>query len=176
MRRIVAAVVHLFDRLDTAADAAGAAGSRLERVGSVTSFAVMAAFVAAGWIGFVGSGSPVSLVVALAITLGVAWLIRYRWRRSGADRPSSRALSTDVVTNSAPIVERESVPNQLRWKVLQRDGFRCVYCGHTRLDGARLEIDHLQPVSKGGRTHEDNLVTACFECNRAKSAKVVIQS
>ncbi len=55
----------------------------------------------------------------------------------------------------------------LRFAILQRDNYRCVYCGRTAHE-ARLEIDHVDPVSKGGAGGMDNLVTACYECNRGK--------
>lgn len=57
-----------------------------------------------------------------------------------------------------------------RWRILNRDNFRCQACGKYGLDTIRgLEVDHIIPVSKGG-THEDhNLRTLCYECNRGKS-------
>jgi len=32
-----------------------------------------------------------------------------------------------------------------------------------------LEVDHVVPVSKGGKNDMANLITACFDCNRGKS-------
>ena len=55
----------------------------------------------------------------------------------------------------------------LRFAVLERDNFRCVYCGRTAAE-ARLEIDHVHPRNKGGADLVSNLVAACFECNRGK--------
>jgi len=56
-----------------------------------------------------------------------------------------------------------------RFKVMKRDRFTCVYCG-AHPPNVELEIDHFYPVSRGGSDHPDNRVTACFECNRGKSA------
>lgn len=53
----------------------------------------------------------------------------------------------------------------LRPKVYERDGYRCVYCGHSDVP---LSLDHVVPRSKGGLTVPSNLVTACIPCNRAK--------
>lgn len=61
----------------------------------------------------------------------------------------------------------------LRFKVLERDGFRCRYCGKSQEDGAKVEVDHVIPRSKGGRDTMDNLVTACFDCNRGKRDKIL---
>lgn len=33
-----------------------------------------------------------------------------------------------------------------------------------------LEVDHVHPVAEGGTNHIDNLLTACFDCNRGKGA------
>jgi 5-methylcytosine-specific restriction endonuclease McrA len=69
---------------------------------------------------------------------------------------------------------RDAIPAQLRFKVLQRDGFRCAYCGRSARDGTVLHIDHVVPVAAGGETTEDNLLTACSSCNLGKSAAPVI--
>lgn len=57
----------------------------------------------------------------------------------------------------------------LRWQVLERDNFTCQYCGQKAPD-AHLEVDHIVPRSEGGEDVEENLITACFACNRGKSA------
>jgi hypothetical protein len=55
----------------------------------------------------------------------------------------------------------------LRFKVLQRDRFKCVLCGdHPARNAERvLHVDHVTPWSKGGKTREDNLRTLCATCN-----------
>lgn len=58
----------------------------------------------------------------------------------------------------------------LRFQVFQRDHFCCRYCGSAAADGAILEVDHVNPRSRGGADSLDNLVTACWECNRGKGA------
>jgi len=57
---------------------------------------------------------------------------------------------------------------KLRFKILNRDNFTCQYCGRTPSDGIKLEVDHILPVSKGGKANPDNLITTCFDCNRGK--------
>lgn len=69
---------------------------------------------------------------------------------------------------------RDPIPPQLRFRVLQRDGFRCQYCGRAVRDGATLHLDHVVPVAAGGETTEDNLITACETCNLGKSASEVV--
>jgi hypothetical protein len=65
-------------------------------------------------------------------------------------------------------IARVAISKRLRFEVFKRDGFTCQYCGATP-PGALLECDHIHPVSLGGSTDEDNLVTSCFACNRGKS-------
>lgn len=59
--------------------------------------------------------------------------------------------------------------HRLRFKIFQRDNFRCQYCGRSAKDGAILHVDHVYPASKGGMFSPGNLVTACFDCNIGKS-------
>jgi hypothetical protein len=63
---------------------------------------------------------------------------------------------------------RSKVREGLRLRVLERDGFACRYCH--RFD-VPLEVDHVIPVAKGGKTEFDNLVASCEECNRGKAVK-----
>jgi hypothetical protein len=49
-------------------------------------------------------------------------------------------------------------------EVLERDGHRCLACGAT----TRLHVDHIKPVSRGGRNDLDNLQTLCVTCNARK--------
>lgn len=51
-----------------------------------------------------------------------------------------------------------------RNNVFKRDNFNCQYCG----SGKDLTLDHLIPVSKGGKSTWTNLVTACRSCNARK--------
>lgn len=61
----------------------------------------------------------------------------------------------------------------LRFEILARDGFRCVYCG-AGADVAVLHVDHRNPTAKGGGDDRENLVTACEDCNSGKSDRVLI--
>jgi hypothetical protein len=54
-----------------------------------------------------------------------------------------------------------------RENLYKRDNYTCVYCGLNKRD--QLTIDHLIPVSKGGKDTWENWVTACRSCNSEKS-------
>lgn len=64
--------------------------------------------------------------------------------------------------------QRSIMTESLRYSVLQRDHFRCVICGASVEEGAKLEVDHIKPISKGGKTELSNLRTLCKSCNRGK--------
>jgi CRISPR/Cas system Type II protein with McrA/HNH and RuvC-like nuclease domain len=61
-----------------------------------------------------------------------------------------------------------SVSKKIRFEVFKRDGFTCQYCGKHPPE-ATLEVDHINPVSKGGEDGINNLITSCFDCNRGKT-------
>ena len=61
-----------------------------------------------------------------------------------------------------------AISKKIRFEVFKRDGFQCAYCGKTPPE-VSLEVDHVQPKSKGGSDDINNLLTACFNCNRGKS-------
>lgn len=54
---------------------------------------------------------------------------------------------------------------RLRKRVMERCGGRCVNCG-SRED---LTLDHIVPVSKGGKNSRKNLQMLCYDCNQEKA-------
>ncbi len=66
--------------------------------------------------------------------------------------------------------KRQGLTKKCRFEVFKRDGFICQYCGSSP-PLVILEVDHIVPVSKGGTIDTDNLITACFNCNRGKGAR-----
>lgn len=69
-------------------------------------------------------------------------------------------------------IERAKMSDSIRYDVLKRDGHRCCICGRSAREGVNLEVDHIIPVSKGGKTIMSNLQTLCDRCNRGKSNKM----
>jgi len=98
-------------------------------------------------------------------------------------------------------MKREKIPNWLRRAVIEKCGTKCFYCGKegfidksrpgfpnilekktykywlTCADNAyilkhkTMHIDHIIPISRGGKTELNNLVVACGSCNENKRAK-----
>lgn len=77
-----------------------------------------------------------------------------------------RRFYSGKVWKSIERVERAKVSNELRQEIFERDGYTCVICGSTEKES--LEIDHIMPISKGGKTEPDNLQTLCHDCNIRK--------
>ena len=62
-----------------------------------------------------------------------------------------------------------AISKRRRFQVLERDGFRCRYCG-TSGTANQLHVDHVMPVSRGGTDDMSNLVASCHACNLGKGA------
>lgn len=71
------------------------------------------------------------------------------------------------IWNSICRVERGKVSNKMRFSIYQRDGYRCRKCGVSQRY-ARLEVDHIIPIAKGGKSTYHNLQTLCHKCNVQK--------
>ncbi|MEA1923632.1 MAG: HNH endonuclease [Pseudomonadota bacterium] len=72
--------------------------------------------------------------------------------------------------------EREKA-RQLRntqyWQRLLQKGI-CHYCGG-RFPAQELTMDHIVPVSRGGRSVKGNVVACCKECNNRKMYKTPVE-
>lgn len=75
------------------------------------------------------------------------------------------------IWNSLCRVERGKVSNKMRFAIYKRDGYRCRKCGISDRY-ANLEIDHIIPISKGGKSTYDNLQTLCHRCNIEKGDNI----
>lgn len=65
--------------------------------------------------------------------------------------------------------QRKLMTPELRFKIKERDSYTCQSCGKTMYDEVGLHIDHIHPVSKGGKTVISNLQVLCSKCNGRKS-------
>ncbi len=54
-----------------------------------------------------------------------------------------------------------------QWWKRKRASGECYYCGQ-KFKPAELTMDHLIPVTRGGRSVQGNLVPACKNCNNKK--------
>ena len=61
----------------------------------------------------------------------------------------------------------DPVGGSLRFEILASGNNRCALCGITSRERP-LDVDHIIPLSKGGKTTRENLQILCSKCNRAK--------
>jgi len=87
-------------------------------------------------------------------------------------------MAGSSAARTAPAVEltpmaREHIPVEIERRVRAAAQNRCGYCLSPQyLVMARLEIEHIVPLSHGGTNDEDNLWLACPICNGHKSDRV----
>jgi 5-methylcytosine-specific restriction endonuclease McrA len=89
---------------------------------------------------------------------------------------SQELVKFDTQALENPGIEGESYQQgtlagyELREFVLERDGRKCLYCGK---ENVPLNLDHVEPKSRGGSDRPSNLVLACIPCNEKKSNRDV---
>ncbi len=62
-------------------------------------------------------------------------------------------------------------PRLTRKNIYEHYGYRCCYCGK-KFTSDKLNIDHILPRSRGGKTEWGNVVTSCISCNLKKGNKI----
>ena len=75
----------------------------------------------------------------------------------------------EQIWNALVRVERAKVSNKMRFFLYKKYGEKCCKCGSRR----NLQIDHIYPIAKGGKTTIDNLQVLCERCNKKKGAGIV---
>lgn len=65
------------------------------------------------------------------------------------------------------LLDDSPVPDLIRYRILKEANGRCALCGVTKNERP-LDIDHIIPRSKGGKTVYENLQVLCSKCNRTK--------
>lgn len=70
----------------------------------------------------------------------------------------------------------DKIPNRnivlTRRNLFLRDGNKCQYC-QKQYPSTELNIDHIIPKSKGGKTVWENVVCSCVHCNSKKGSKTL---
>jgi 5-methylcytosine-specific restriction endonuclease McrA len=117
---------------------------------------------------------PMSLVPLSAIDWQSA--IRYVWLNKArvlheyedwaVHSPSQTMQVPAVIMLNEFMRPKSRVRFGRKW-VFLRDNYTCQYCAK-ELAPSQCTIDHVMPVSKGGKTTWHNVVTACTDCNNSK--------
>lgn len=74
--------------------------------------------------------------------------------------------------------DRQAHLVRLRHQAYLAQGGRCYWCGEKMFEGDQVppnhpracSADHLRPQSLGGKTHRENIVAACRQCNSSRHA------
>jgi superfamily II DNA or RNA helicase len=78
--------------------------------------------------------------------------------------------------SSLPPVDSDDstiLTEEIKQQVLKRDNYQCLCCGKERRRGVSLEIDHILPVTMGGKNVPSNLQTLCKQCNGIKGVNEI---
>ena len=95
----------------------------------------------------------------------------YQRKCKQCDKEFSTETKAKVFCNSdcSKFYHRD-IKAKAKYKVFERDGFRCVYCGVSIHEYDRgFVLDHVVPKSFGGDDTLYNLASSCHECNSGKS-------
>lgn len=69
-------------------------------------------------------------------------------------------------------------PQEVRFtrkNIYMRDKNKCQYCGR-RASTKELNLDHVVPLSRGGRSTWENIVCCCVECNARKGSRIPLEA
>jgi HNH endonuclease len=84
---------------------------------------------------------------------------------------------SEFITSSIVMIRgRHRIPHghayvgMTKLRLFSRDRHICGYCGEQFAD-ADLTVEHITPVSRGGRDEWTNVVTACRSCNTRKGSR-----
>lgn len=69
----------------------------------------------------------------------------------------------------------DPTPTLTNVALFARDQHLCLYCGK-QFSRQLLTRDHVMPISRGGRDHWENVVSACFHCNSRKGGRTPQQA
>ncbi len=113
---------------------------------------------------------------AVAWTLGQPCLtVHGGWNRASG-RQSLIQLHPIVAARShARSQSLDPAPALTNAALFARDGYLCLYCGQQFPRNA-LTRDHVVPLSRGGRDHWQNVVSACLPCNVRKGSRTPQQA
>ncbi len=99
-------------------------------------------------------------------------------RGSRRDRERYEAAWTDFDSPDERTIRRERerarALRKTRWWQQKSAAGRCHYCSK-EVGAAALTMDHLLPLSRGGRSTKENLVPCCRECNVTKRSMMPIE-
>ncbi|MBV8756383.1 MAG: HNH endonuclease, partial [Deltaproteobacteria bacterium] len=91
-------------------------------------------------------------------------------------RAVSLVINVPAVVRLRKAFRRHAKPVKFsRVNIYARDSYRCQYCA-ARCPTDELTYDHVVPRAKGGKTTWENIVSACYACNRTKANRTLAEA
>jgi 5-methylcytosine-specific restriction endonuclease McrA len=87
-------------------------------------------------------------------------------------RSPSWETKVPAVIMMKEMMRKKGRPRFSKTNLYIRDMYTCQYC-FERFPLSYLTLDHVIPISKGGKTHWENIVAACGPCNTKKGDKLI---
>lgn len=119
-------------------------------------------------------GQPVSLLPLSAVSWKEAVLYMYHdkctvldWYDDWIVRSPTWETKVPAVIMLKEYLRNGRKPRFSKSNVYLRDQYSCLYCG-TSVNRGTATLDHVIPISRGGKTNWTNIVTACGPCNTRK--------
>ena len=94
------------------------------------------------------------------------------WYDDWMVRSPSWETRVPAVIMMKTMLRKRTKPRFSKSHVYTRDMKTCQYCLH-KFEIKDLTLDHVVPISKGGKTEWTNIVAACGPCNSSKSNKLI---
>ncbi len=108
---------------------------------------------------------------AVAWTIGDPCMrIRGGWQRSSGAQSIVELHPIVAARGRARPTSLDPSPALSNAALFARDAHLCLYCGHEFVRH-QLTRDHVMPISRGGRDHWQNVVSACISCNVRKGSR-----
>ena len=96
------------------------------------------------------------------------------WYDDWVVRSASWETKVPAVIMLKEFMRRRRRPRFSKVNLYIRDLYTCQYCS-LEFPRQHLTLDHVRPLSMGGRTKWDNIVAACQRCNTAKGNKMIMK-
>lgn len=126
-------------------------------------------------------GQPVSYLPLSAVQWKEAILYMYldkcdvlEWYDDWIVKSPTWETKVPAVIILRDFLKRGRRPRFSKINVHLRDQYTCQYC-YGKFSRNNLTLDHVIPLSKGGKTEWTNIVTACNTCNSRKSNRTDIK-
>jgi 5-methylcytosine-specific restriction endonuclease McrA len=123
-------------------------------------------------------GLPVSLLPISAVSWKEAILYMYHdkcdvleWYDDWVVHSAAWETHVPAVIMLKNYLRRSNSVRFSKGNIFLRDTYHCLYCG-TSVNNTTATMDHVLPLSKGGKTTWENIATACSPCNTRKEDKL----